>query len=140
MWNTQKKQKYKHTFVQPVGKSVEDNSLHPRGGDSQRVTPHIWLVVDVILKDVDLKRKRRGWRYWLYTHTWSHIIILSAVFLTDVFLLVFYFLLSNWALLVRSICFSFWFPLWWDCFFILNLVYLTTQQPCLFTRLLPSVF
>lgn len=47
------------TFVQPVGESVEDDALHPRGGDSQRVAPHVGLVVDVILKYVDL-RERRG--------------------------------------------------------------------------------
>lgn len=47
-----------HTFVQPVGEPVENDSFHPRGGDSQRVTPHVRLVVDVILKDVDLKRQK----------------------------------------------------------------------------------
>lgn len=60
------------TFVQPVGQPVEDDSVHPRGGDSQRVTPHVGLVVDVVLKDVDLKRKRRWWRWWF--PLWWHFI------------------------------------------------------------------
>lgn len=65
------------TFVQPVGQPVEDDSVHPRGGDSQRVTPHVGLVVDVVLKDVDLKRKRRWWR-WCFPLWWHFIFCIKA--------------------------------------------------------------
>ncbi len=66
-----------HTFIQPVSESIEDDSLHPRGGDPQRVTPHIRLVVDVILKYVDLKKERRWWGDWFYYSCSSRLFFCS---------------------------------------------------------------
>lgn len=73
-----------HTFVQPVGKSVEDDSFHPRGGDSQRVTPHVGLVVDVILKNVDLRERREEGIYCTLWHDfyelWSSLLSVCSSF------------------------------------------------------------
>lgn len=49
-----------HTFIQPIGEPVEDDALHPGGSDSQGVAPHVRLVVDVVLKNVDLIGKIKG--------------------------------------------------------------------------------
>ncbi len=115
-----------HTFIQPVSESIEDDSLHPRGGDPQRVTPHIRLVVDVILKYVDLKKERRWWGDWFY-YSCS-----SRLFFCSFFLL----LLSN------SIWSVFPFDFLSDeiLLFHIKASGLSPQRRSVFTLLLPSVF
>lgn len=49
-----------HTFIKPVSKPVEDGARHARGGNPQGVAPHVRLIVDVVLKNVNLRRKRKG--------------------------------------------------------------------------------
>lgn len=46
------------TFVEPVSDPVEDDLLLPRGREPEGVALHVWLVVDVVFEDVDLRRQR----------------------------------------------------------------------------------
>lgn len=62
------------TFVEPVCQAVEDHALSAGGSHPQGTNGCIWLVVDVVFKDVDLKRKGKNIMMIMMSKDTLHII------------------------------------------------------------------